>query len=46
MEFDILVVIIDVEDMNMDEFLDVYVDEDVDEIVENFGDVDEDVEDI
>lgn len=37
---------IDVEDMDMDELLDVDVDEEIDEIVENFGDVDEDVEDI
>lgn len=39
-------VITDVEDTNMDELLDAYADEDVDEIAENFGDVDEDVEDI
>lgn len=36
----------DVEDTDMDELLDADADEEIDEIAENFGDVDEDVEDI
>jgi hypothetical protein len=34
------------EDTDMDELLDADVDEDLDEIAENFGDLDEDDEDI